>query len=45
MAILTILSAIEYVDAPWVHLLEYDYISGNLFWSKLTSLCMAKGNI
>src|SRR2546423_12664064 len=44
-AILTILSAIEYVDAPWVHLLEHDYTSGNLSWSKLTSLCMAKGNM
>jgi len=44
-AILTVLSAIEYVDAPWVHLLEHDYTSGNLSWSKLTSLCMAKGNM
>jgi hypothetical protein len=45
VAILTVLSAIEYVDAPWVHLLEHDYTSGNLSWSKLTSLCMAKGNM
>jgi hypothetical protein len=44
MAILTVLSAIEYVDSSWVHLLEHDYTSGNLSWSKLTSLCMAKGN-
>jgi len=30
VAILTVLSAIEYVDALWVHLLEHDYTSGNL---------------
>ncbi len=45
MAIMTVLSAIEFVDAPWVYLLEHDFTSGNLSWSKLTSLCMAKGNI
>src|SRR6266516_6871350 len=44
-AILTVLTAIEYVDASWVHLLEHDYTCGNLSWSNLTSLCMAKGNI
>jgi hypothetical protein len=44
-AILNVLSAIEHADPAWVHLLEHDYTSGNLSWSKLTSLCMAKGNI
>ncbi len=44
-AILNVLSAIESVDPSWVHLLEHDYTCGNLSWSKLTSLCMAKGNI
>jgi hypothetical protein len=43
-AILIVLSAIEYVDASWVHLFEHDFNSGNLYWSKLTALCMAKGN-
>ena len=44
-AILNVLTAIESVDPAWVHLLEHDYTCGNLPWSKLTSLCMAKGNI
>ena len=44
-AILNTLSAIEFVDPSWVHLLEHDYNSGNLTWAKLTSLCVAKGNM
>jgi len=44
MAILNTLSAIEFVDPSWVHLLEHDYETGNLTWDKLTSLCVAKGN-
>ena len=45
MATLTILSAIEYVDLTWVHMLEHDFNRGNLSWPELTSLCMARGNM